>query len=342
MATLPEGSLLKTNNKNPSSHSSHLQDSISSRLMISNESNENPVLNEVLIKLYTGDDNVAFRKIWATYNTIFVPCCKILLISNHKPYLNSYDKAMIDRMKLLPFNHRFADTPENNKKVKDLQADINYFFSYLVRKAKDYYANPFLVKNIPKVVKEATSEIIQENDYLGDFIKENFVMEYDYLKANKSRTIWSNIMKKNLKYIQDNYDSSLKNYGLYVKVMYSFYTKKFERPLKKSEFLKKLFTKDFSQTYTNFNSLLYKEYRIAFKCVLDESEKLELEFDVDEEEIQELQGNTDDEGRQHFLFFASYQQQRERERERERERKEREKERQGKQPKEVDSDTDLD
>jgi phage/plasmid-associated DNA primase len=264
------------------------------------------------------------------------------MISNHKPYLNSYDKAMIDRMKLLPFNTRFEDTPENNKKVKDLQADINYFFSYLVRKAKDYYANPFLVKNIPKVVQEATSQIIQDNDYLGDFIKENFVMEYDYLKAKKSHTIWSNIMKKNLKYIQDNYDSSLKNYGLYVKVMYSFYTKKFERPLKKSEFLKKLFTKDFSQTYTNFNSLLYKEYRIAFKCVLDESEKLELEFDVDEEEIQELEGNTDDEGRQHFIFFASYQQQRERERERERERKEREKERQGKQPKEVDSDTDLD
>jgi hypothetical protein len=102
----------------------------------------------------------------------------------------------------------------------------------------------------------------------------------------------------------------------------------------KNELLKKLFTKDFSQTYTNFASLLYKGYRIAFKCVLEESEKLEPEFDFVEEEVEEIGANTDDEGQKHYRDFSSLQQ--------ERERKEREKERQSKEPKEVDSDTDLD
>ena len=326
VANLPEGALLKVSNKNPASHSSHLQDIVYSRIMISNESTENPILNDVFLKGITGDDAISIRKIWSSFNTTFYPCCKVLMISNHKPQLNFFDKAFGERMKLIPFNQRFEDTPANDKKVKDLQDNLDVFFSYLVRKAKEYYSNPIQVRNIPAIVRKATQEVIQDNDYLGEFIREHFVYEYDYIQARRQNT-WKNIMKKNLQHIKQ-FDESLANNGLYWKVFYSFYTKHFKRPLSKNELFDKLKQIDFSQTVSNYNILLYKNHHIAFKSVLSKEEIIQPEYediDLNNEEVLEVLSSAVE------LELAnrnmnSYQQ--------ELERIEKEKDRRGKEPKE--------
>lgn len=329
VANLPEGALLKVNNRNPSQHSSHLQDIIYSRLMISNESNENPVLNDVVLKGITGDDAISIRKIWSSFNTTFYPCCKVLMISNHKPYLNFYDKAFADRMKLVPFKQRFEDTPANDKKVKDLQDNLDIFFSHLVRKAKEYYSNPIQVRQIPNVVRHATQDILQDNDYLGEFIKEHFVYEIDYIQARRQNT-WKNIMKKNLAHTKEFYDSNLANTGLYWKVFYQFYTKHFKRPLSKNELFDKLKQIEFSQTVSNYNILLYKKHHIAFKSVLSKEEILQPEYediDLNNEEVLEVLSSAV-ELELANRNMSSYQQ------ELERIEKQREKDRRGKEPKE--------
>ncbi len=159
------------------SHTSHLMPLLTARLAVLSETAENEKLDAKSIKTLTGCDTISCREIYQSQVT-FIPKCKYIILTNHKPNFNIDDQAMVDRIKYIPFNARFTSEPKEGEFLKDSKfieelstTNINEVFSWLVIGANKYYRNRKHIA-IPKKLKDATNDYINEIDTVAQFINE--------------------------------------------------------------------------------------------------------------------------------------------------------------------------
>lgn len=150
------------------------------RLATFSETSANDCLNESLIKMITGNDDISCRALFKDQIT-FKPICKLILCTNHKPEFNGNDQANIDRVRFIPFNARFIDDEPKNKNEykKILGIDkiiidkyLNEFFSFCVDGAIEYYKNEQF--NPPKEIEEAQYKYISEKASITNFINDTY------------------------------------------------------------------------------------------------------------------------------------------------------------------------
>jgi len=111
-ATLSEAVLID-NEKVGAGATPELVPLLTARLGILSETSEGAKLNARRVKSLTGNEKITMRALYEKQTT-FAPKCKFLLITNHIPWSDPTDKAMIHRKKIIPFDNIFENTKANN------------------------------------------------------------------------------------------------------------------------------------------------------------------------------------------------------------------------------------
>ena len=143
---------------------------INARVAVLNETDENEKLNSDRIKRLTGDDLITARALFKNEVT-FRPKAKLLLITNKKPTFDVTDKAMTDRIKLLPFLARFENTLANRNYIEELRNKyLDDFFSLMIDGCFDWWKDKDL--NLPTIANKATKDYFLENDTISQWISE--------------------------------------------------------------------------------------------------------------------------------------------------------------------------
>jgi len=151
---------------------------ITARIAILNETKEGDSLNSERIKKLTGDDLITARALFKNEIT-FRPKCKLLLITNKKPIFDANDRAMTDRIKLLPFLARFEKCKENDELVNDMQTKyLDDFFSLIIEAGREWWKDKNL--SLPEIASNETKNYFCQNDTISMFIKDKCIEGKDY------------------------------------------------------------------------------------------------------------------------------------------------------------------
>ena len=156
------GSLMKVMDKSiiiengvKSNLNTHLEKLETIRIGYISELKENDSLNGELIKGISGGDQQDVRGLYKS-NTEIKPTANLICACNHLPKFNVEDKALIDRLVVIPFNNRFEI---NTSFENDLLEKIDIIFSYIMQKG--VITDKF---DFPDEMIEATKLYVKEND----------------------------------------------------------------------------------------------------------------------------------------------------------------------------------
>ena len=238
------------------------------RVGILPETDSNDKLNSKKLKSITGNDTLKARALYGEMQE-FKTRMKTLLPTNHKPDFDVRDRAMIDRICLIPFEARFPNCKDNsecNKKecfcgAKEnekwlIQFDEmkNDFFSYFVEGAIRWYSGERL-SNRTEDMKVGMCEYIEEIDSFKDFTELfETISNSDFKKLNKEEKKLWRIKKTNVysKYVDWSSSNKIQTEG------------------------KISFTKKFKQTFTEYRNSKER----GFICKLKDVEKVEYQNDI--------------------------------------------------------------
>ena len=145
---------------------------ITARLAVFSESESGAKLNSTRIKNLTGSDKISARQLYGKQIT-FRPQAKLFMMTNHLPDFDFRDRAMVDRVKLIPFKARFEVTPENTRFVDDLRKEhLSEMFSWIAEGSRLFYESG--MGEIPKCCVETLESFVDENDNVARFIAAEF------------------------------------------------------------------------------------------------------------------------------------------------------------------------
>jgi P4 family phage/plasmid primase-like protien len=144
---------------------------IGARLAIKNESAKADVLSSVKVKSLTGGDRITVRKLYGEQAS-FDPLFKCWIVTNDRPAFDATDSAMVDRMALLEFKHRYARTDANVAYFKNMVAHrVEEFASWMVDGAMRFYHRGTLPPR-PAGMRAAAAAYISANDPVERFVSE--------------------------------------------------------------------------------------------------------------------------------------------------------------------------
>jgi putative DNA primase/helicase len=197
------------------------------RMATFSETNANDELNEAIIKMISGNDPITARGLYKEPMT-FVPMCKLILCTNFKPDFNANDRANVDRVRLVPLNARFVESPSKvNEYLRINGIDklieskyLNEFFSWCVDGAIDYYKNPEF--NPVGEILEAQNEYIQEQSNISNYIDETYELGKDD----------DLILKNDIKSNYDHWCKENSTKAMKMGVLYSAFDDKFGKSFK--------------------------------------------------------------------------------------------------------------
>jgi P4 family phage/plasmid primase-like protien len=159
----------------PASANPELYRTKGSRIVVTQEPEEDCKFNGGYVKEMTGGDKLTARPLYGSPET-FRPQFKLFLTLNQLPRVSGNDGGMWRRIKLIEFLAKFKDNPDSNKEYeyeidKDLDVKFDmwklYFMSLLIDYYKEYKAHGV---KVPKEVEEYTRQYQQDNDIVGEFI----------------------------------------------------------------------------------------------------------------------------------------------------------------------------
>lgn len=146
------------------------------RMAVFSEPDEKCKLDSAQIKKLSGLDTIEGRYCHANNMTNFVPVCKIVMLTNPKPEINTNDEAMMNRLKFMPFLQKFSKIKSDDALPIDFDLVenmgtiyLNVLFTWILEGSMLWYK--FGLKDIPNIVKQETDKYIQEIDSVSDFIK---------------------------------------------------------------------------------------------------------------------------------------------------------------------------
>jgi P4 family phage/plasmid primase-like protien len=190
------GSLMKVMDKSiiiengvKSNLNTHLEKLETIRIGYISELKENDSLNGELIKGISGGDQQDVRGLYKS-NTEIKPTANLICACNHLPKFNVEDKALIDRLVVIPFNNRFEI---NTSFENDLLEKIDIIFSYIMQKG--VITDKF---DFPDEMIEATKLYVKENDNdpLRDYIDSNIKLNVEEKLNEMSGVLKETILEK--------------------------------------------------------------------------------------------------------------------------------------------------
>ena len=129
-------------------------------------------LAESKVKQLTGRDTVTARFLFGE-NFDFKPEFKLWLSTNNKPVIQGTDDAIWDRIRLIPFKHRFEGRRADPKLPDKLRAELAGVFAWMVEGCLEWQEHGL---EEPETVTEATKQYREEMDTLAAFLDETCVV----------------------------------------------------------------------------------------------------------------------------------------------------------------------
>jgi putative DNA primase/helicase len=205
-------------NDRGSSHSEHLMPLVNSRIAIFSETKKGDSLNEELIKSLTGGDKISARAIYGKQFT-FKPCSKYMILTNSKPDMDINSKAMMDRVRYIPFGAVFSEKPKKDEYLRDHKfieelgtVYLEEVFNWLCIGAHKYYnlMDKGKLIPIPKQLEDAKNNYLSELDSASSFI-ENMCEKGDKYRISRSELYDRYV----LWFKKDGVGNMVKNSGFY-------------------------------------------------------------------------------------------------------------------------------
>jgi len=138
------------------------------RLVLALESGKDKKLDEAIIKQVTGGDKIAARFLFKEYFE-YTPEFKIWWGFNHRPRIDDITESIWDRIKLIPFNLRIPEEKRDLDLPQKLQAELPGIIKWMLEGLQEYRG---IGLKEPEIVKAATAEYQEEQDILGEWIRE--------------------------------------------------------------------------------------------------------------------------------------------------------------------------
>jgi putative DNA primase/helicase len=148
------------------------------RFVAARETGATARLNEETIKAMTGGDKLTGRFLHREFFD-FLPSHKVVLVTNHRPYVRGQDHGLWRRLALVPFHRRFwktEDRPPKDAKLEDqdlgakLRAELPGILALAVRACLVWHAAGL---TRPAAVTDATAEYRDEQNPLGQFLEKH-------------------------------------------------------------------------------------------------------------------------------------------------------------------------
>lgn len=157
----------------------HLQ---GKRIAWTGVSDQNARFDSKQINLLTSGEPIIARRLYGK-TFAFTPSHLLLLLTTHKPEVDSPDSAFWERLCLIPFNMRFVAHPEQpNERQCDarlaqaLEAEASGILAWLVRGAREWM---HLGLAIPESVRQPNLESNKEKDPVADFVNQCCILDPD-------------------------------------------------------------------------------------------------------------------------------------------------------------------
>jgi len=192
---------LITGKKPPSGQACpELSRSTGARGMIFDEPNKKEVINGGMLKLISGGDTFFARGLFKDGGEI-EPFFKIIIICNDKPKIDSEDKALFNRLRVLPFESTFKHDcpatereqfeqkifPRDNELLETKYKTYAQAFNWLMlENYKRLREHPSEAKFEPHKVLVATEEYRRDNDVFSQFIFENIIEDKNSILSIKT------------------------------------------------------------------------------------------------------------------------------------------------------------
>lgn len=143
------------------------------RLVTANETNQNVTIDEELIKQLTGNKTITARFLNREFFD-FEPTFKIFLSTNHKPNIRGTDQGIWRKIHMIPFNLNLKEEEMDRGLGKKLIEESSGILNWMI---VGYYEYCKVGLNVPEKIRNATQLYREEEDDLGQFIKEECVLE---------------------------------------------------------------------------------------------------------------------------------------------------------------------
>ncbi len=154
------------------------------RLAMFAESESGQRLAESRLKSLTGGDLVAARYLYGEFFS-FTPQCKLILRTNHRPHIRGTDHAIWRRVSLIPFEYKVPADKKNAQLTEELKAEASGIFNWLIEGCMNWQQEGL---KQPVMIEEATEDYRQEEDVLGDFLKQKTAT--DVSGRTQSKTLY--------------------------------------------------------------------------------------------------------------------------------------------------------
>jgi len=136
------------------------------RFVAAAETEEGRRLAEATVKELTGGDTVSARFMRGEWFD-FRPECKLWLATNHKPTIRGTDRAIWDRIRLIPFAVRIPDAEQDQTLPERLRAELPGILAWAVAGCLAWQREGL---SAPEAVTRATEDYRAEQDVLAAWL----------------------------------------------------------------------------------------------------------------------------------------------------------------------------
>jgi P4 family phage/plasmid primase-like protien len=151
------------------SASPDIADLIGARLGVSSETEDGKALAESLIKSLVAGDTMTTRMLYSA-PVQFKPQFKLMILGNHKPIIKGNDDGIWRRMRLIPFTQTFTEKERDPYLLGKLIKEASHILAWMVEGCLEWQA--LGLKNVPAIVKQATSDYQEDQDIIGNWLTE--------------------------------------------------------------------------------------------------------------------------------------------------------------------------
>jgi putative DNA primase/helicase len=135
------------------------------RFISAAETKKGQELDETVVKHITGGDTITARAPYGQFFT-YRPQFKIWMSTNHKPEIPDGSEAIWDRLRLVPFNQRFADGKADKRLPQKLREELSGVLLWAVEGCVEWYQNEL---GSAPAVEAATAKYRAETDVYERF-----------------------------------------------------------------------------------------------------------------------------------------------------------------------------
>lgn len=143
------------------------------RMITASETSHNVDLDEELVKKLTGDEKITARFLNREFFE-FKPTGKIFLATNHKPNIRGTNTGIWRRIHFIPFDLKLTEEQQDKELGDKLKLEASGILNWMIE-GYNKWRKVGLVK--PKKIIEATENYRSEEDDIGQFIKDNCILD---------------------------------------------------------------------------------------------------------------------------------------------------------------------